>query len=275
MATYSDLSGIFHIQQRYLTDLYYSGIQNPSDSTVLAQMRDLRGNLTAAYNSYKQANVSTNQTLTHQNAINTIIENEKKRIDLKKSSVDSALYGQKRMAQFSDSYSKKYYSQIKILFVIIIVLLVYLGLTMLNNIIPVPDVVFVVIMVIVGVFAVVIVFSTLIDIYSRYNMDFDKINFRAPSTTGLRGNIDIDGNILGNIGGITCIEETCCPEGNNMGVVWDPAQGVCKGVGEVDEGFTSMSNVSLFNPVSNIGDININGIVKPYEPSEINSYMKI
>lgn len=269
---YSDLSGIFYVQQQYLSDLSALA-QFGSGAPALNYMQDLRKKLNAAYAGYKAASPSAGATLSNQLAMKSIIDKEVARLDTKKSSVDSALYGQKRMAQFSDSYSKKYFAQIKILFIIIIVLIIYLGLTLLNNFIPVPNSIFMFIMIIIGVFAVVVIAYTIKDINSRYNMDFDKLNLRAPSSMEIKGNLD--GNISAGTGALLCVGESCCPAGNASGAVWDRNLQQCLSfnVGVANEqtsGFTLMSQASLLEPVSNI-----NAQVSPYEPSEINSYTKI
>ena len=265
---YSDLSGIFYVQQQYLADLSaltHAGTGAPA----LNYMQDLRKKLNTAYAGYKTASPSASATLSNQLEMKSIIEKEVSRLDNKKSSVDSALYGQKRMAQFSNSYSKKYFAQIKILFIIIIVLIIYLALTMLNNFIPFPTEITMVIMIVIGTFALVVIAYTIKDINSRYNMDFDKLNLRAPSSTTITGNLD--GNIsAGGSGGLLCIGESCCPAGNPTGALWDSKTQQCLSLNVGVQGFTLMSPASLLDPVSNVNDQ-----VSPYEPSEINSYTKI
>jgi hypothetical protein len=259
---YSDLSGIFYIQQQYLLDL--SAISKDANAASLGYMQSLRTDLNDIYALYKTASPSVNATLSKQLDMNSIIDKEVTRLETKKTSVDSAIYGQKRMAQFSDSYSKKYFAQIKILFVVIIVLLIYLGLTMLNDFIPVPSDVIMIIMLVVGTFALFVILFTLKDIYSRYNMDFDKLNLRAPSSMEISG--DLNGNInAGRLGGIFCIGESCCPANNANGTIWDSNNQQCVSLnisGTSKSGFTVMSQESK-------------GEVSPYEPSEINSYTKI
>ena len=261
---YTDLSGIFHIQQQYLLDL--SGITDNSSlkSSVSTELQTLRTRLSEIYSAYSDASPSTDSILTKQQDMYNIVSAEKERLRQKKQSVDSALYGQKRMANFSDSYSKKYFAQIKVLIVIIVVVLIYLGLTFLNNIIPVPDGIFITIMIIVGVFGFVVALMTIKDISSRYNMDFDKIDYSAPSRSSL-----LSGNIDGNVvigGNVFCVGEACCPAGNPYGIVWDSTQQQCVGNVSGTSGFTLMSEAY---PAQTL---NITGQVKPYEPSEINSY---
>jgi hypothetical protein len=267
---YSDLSGIFHVQQQYLADLKaLTEMPGSTGAPALAYMQDLRTKLNAAYAGYQAASPVASSVLDRQSAMQSIINTEVNRLDNKKSSIDSALYGQKRMAQFSDSYSKKYMAQIKILFIVIIVLIIYLGLTMLNNFIPIPNLIFGFVMAVVGIFAVFVIALTMRDINSRYNMDFDKLNLRAPTSNEISGNID--GNISAGNGGLLCVGESCCPLGNPSGAVWDGKLQQCLSFNvKPTSGFTLMSQASSLDPMSNE-----NGLVSPYEPSEINSYTKI
>jgi len=159
---YSDLSGIFYVQQQYLLDL--SALSNHTGvggSDTLGYMQDLRNQLNQSYSKYQGASPSATAVLTNQSSISSIINNEVQRLSDKQQSVDTALFGQKRMASFSDSYSKKYFAQIKILFVLIVVIIIYLGLIFLNSIVPVPDQIFTFVMVVVGAFAFYIILVTL------------------------------------------------------------------------------------------------------------------
>jgi hypothetical protein len=272
---YSDLSGIFYVQQQYLADLAALA-KDGNGSGALGYMQDLRTKLGNAYTAYQGASPSASAVLDRQSSMQDILNKEVNRLDTKKTSVDSAVYGQQRMAQFSNSYSKKYLAQIKILFIIIIVLIIYLGLTLLNNFIPVPDAVFIFVMLVIGTFALVVIVYTLKDINSRYNMDFDKLNFRAPTSNEIKGKVD--GNISAGSGGLLCIGESCCPAGNPSGAVWDRNSQQClsfnvsvaSGSTPTTSGFSLMSQASLLDQAPNVS-----GQVSPYEPSEINSYTKI
>ena len=277
MATpYSDLSGIFYVQQQYLADLSAIRPAASGGSITLDHMQELRKQLNNAYSSYQTASPSASAILDRQATMKTIIDNEVERLNRKKASVDSALFGQKRMAQFSDSYSKKYFAQVKILFVIIIVLIIYLGLTYLNNFIPIPTGIFVFVMLVIGGFALVVIIFTLRDINSRYNMDFDKLNLASPSNYSVGGGIT--GNVNGATGGLLCVGESCCPAGNPSGAVWNKNTQQCLSFGTVVSPSTAAapaasSTTSGFTLMSQGGFAP--NQVSPYEPSEINSYTKI
>jgi hypothetical protein len=280
MATpYSDLSGIFYVQQQYLADLSALRPSSTAGTDSLTYMQDLRTKLNTAYSGYQTASPSASAILDRQASMKSIIDNEVDRLNRKKASVDSAIFGQKRMAQFSDSYSKKYFAQTKILFVIIIVLIIYLGLTYLNNFIPVPTGIFVFVMLVIGGFALMVIVFTLRDINSRYNMDFDKLNLAAPSSYTVGGGIT--GNIYGATGGLLCVGESCCPAGNPTGAVWNKNTQQCLSFGSVVSPTTSAAAAAAtasatksgFTLMSQQGGESRQ--VSPYEPSEINSYTKI
>jgi hypothetical protein len=265
---YSDLSGIFYIQQQYLADLAAIS-SGDTGAPVLRNMQELRRELNTAYDKYYGNSNSSSAVLDRQANMKQIIDNELNRLNDKKSSVDSALYGQKRMADFSSSYSKKYFAQIKILFIVIIILLIYLGLTLLNNFIPVPSVVFIFVMSVVGIFGFVIIAMTLKDINRRYNMDFDKLNLNQPSRADMNGG---DGNTTnGSLGGLLCVGEACCPVGNTNGSIWDGKTQQCLSI-NIPGG---VSGFTLMDGTKSGPSTNAKRIVNPYEPSEINSYSKI
>jgi hypothetical protein len=126
-------------------------------------------------------------------------------------------------------------------------------------------------MIVISIFAFFIIMYIVRDINSRYNMDFDKLNLRAPSKMEISGNLD--GNISAGGGGMLfCIGESCCPDGNSNGTIWNSAKQQCvsQNIAAARSGFTLMSQASLLEPTQNV-----KGLVNPYEPSEINSYTKI
>jgi len=266
MTSYADLSGIFHIQQKYLTDLSYQS----QDGTNAAQLYiDLQNKLDSAYQSYSAANPSISKTLTNQNDMKDIITSEYNRLQTKKGQVDTALFGQRRMAAFSESYSQKYQAQMKILYVIIIVSLTYLALSVIHSFIPVPDVLFNVITITVGIIGFIIIVMTLRDIRRRYNMDFTKLNLANPvNIMEQSGRGTYDDNFYKPL---FCVGEACCPAGNKSGAIWDSLNQQCLSAKTV------MGNIAgakqAFTTISQLNGVN--AAVAPYAPSEINSYTKI
>lgn len=266
MTSYSDLSGIFYIQKQHLYDLSYLATNKVGDVSDLYSK--LQTKLDSTYDAYAAANPSIRKTLTNQTEMSNIVQNEYNRLNTKKGQVDTALFGQRRMAAFSESYSQKYQAQMKILYVIIIVSLTYLALSVIHTFIPVPDVLFNVITVSVAIIGLIIIVMTIRDIRRRYNMDFSKLNLSDPINMIERsGKGSYDDNFYKPL---FCVGEACCPQGNPSGAVWDQLNQQCL------SSKTIMGNVSVkkdsFTTISQLNDVNV---ITPYSPSEINSYTKI
>ena len=128
--TYSDLSGLFFIQQQYLADL---SALSGGGTSVAGYLTDLASKLNTTYNNFPIASASANYTLDHQSDMKNIIDEENRRLLEKQQSVDNAIFGQKRMADFNNSYTQKYLYQSKIIIAIIIAVLLYLILLMINR----------------------------------------------------------------------------------------------------------------------------------------------
>ena len=276
MSTYSDLSGIFYVQQQYLADLSALSQADPGSSGEY--INTLRKQLGDAYNAYSSANPAANAILNKQDDMLNIITNEKDRLDRKMQTVDAALYGQRRMAHFSNSYSKKYYAQIKILFVVILLLLIYLALSYIDNYIPVPSIVWVIAILLFGGTGLLVIIFTIRDINRRYHMDFDKLDTYAPAGSDARGG-NGNANFNGLVNKLLCIGENCCPPGNKDGAVWDANAQQCISAGpdatagtkaQSIEGFSSMVPSSCGNNSNQLSSQ-----VSPYEPTEITKYTKI
>ena len=268
---YTDLSGIFYIQQQYLTDL--SAIS--TGTTVSQYIPQLQASLDSAYKSFSDANTSSSYVLDHQTKMNAIIQNENNRLLTKKDNVDSAVLGQHRIAMFNDSFRKKNMQYINILIIIIVALVLYLALTMIKNTFTIIPSFFV-------NFIIALVFSTAlimilligIDMNKRDPMDFDKLN-----TISLGGNTVVQGNTVVSDSSSTslsgmnyCIGDSCC----SSGTTWDSTQGLCV-IGNV---VTSGSEGFSLSPMKYNGnlDLDINKSASaflPYVPFEFEAYGKI
>jgi hypothetical protein len=218
--SYTDLSGVFYVQQQYLTDL--SALSAGTDvsnyvSTVQSQLND-------AYGKYSTANISSAAVLDHQAQMNTIIQAENDRLNEKKKNVDDALFAQQRVIAFNDSYRKKYRSQIDILIIVVIALLLYLGLLLLEKNVPIiPGFVIGILKVAVITVAFILVYILMAKINKRDHMDFDKLLLSTPTS----GNAYVTGNTTSSgttsdYGGY-CAGSACCA----TGTMWSNTDGQC------------------------------------------------
>ena len=104
-----DLSGVFHIQKNYLTDMSNSvTYEDVNNAPILAgQVLKLQEKIKDAQQSYKAANTSADSVLTEQQEMIDIIEAEKKRLDEKKILIDQAETNERRKALLTESNTLK------------------------------------------------------------------------------------------------------------------------------------------------------------------------
>ena len=201
---------------------------------------------------------------------------EKNRLDQKKQLIDKAEFSQNRQQELNDSYRKRYMYYNYIGVVVVITLLVYLALVMLKYFIPIiPDAIIDIATMFIFAFIIIFVVYNLIKIYSRDKLNFDKINndnaniISASELEKQRQRDISSGNLSGIAGaaiGASCIGAACC----STGTYWDSGNLVCM-PGNVISTFTSISE-----SFSSCNDcLTVNGIVKPFEPSEFDNYAKI
>jgi hypothetical protein len=273
--TYSDLSGLFFIQQQYLSDL---SALSGGGTSVAGYLTDLASNLNSAYNNFPIASASANYTLDHQSDMKNIVDEEQKRLLAKQQSVDNAIFGQNRMADFNNSYTQKYLYQSKIIIAIIIAVLLYLVLLILNRAISLPSALINIIFIVIFLVTTIYIITITYEINRRYNMDFNKLKLNPPpikNTSTIGGNTQSSSLSfsLGNLG--VCIGESCCNDGTGL-MSWDSKTNTCQVIGNA---VPVSGNVATRQGFENISAKNtnlaVNGTYTPYGPSEINKYTKI
>ena len=83
-----DLSGVFDVQQDYITDLSGSYPNVNNAPLVAKQVLKLQDKIQDVTQSYDNANTSANNVLTEQNNMINIVTDEQKRLDEKKGYID-------------------------------------------------------------------------------------------------------------------------------------------------------------------------------------------
>jgi hypothetical protein len=199
---------------------------------------------------------------------------EKERLDAKKKLIDNAIFSQNRQQDLNESYRKRYVYYNYIATVIVIALLIYLTLVVIQYFFPIiPNVIIDLATMLLFAFIIIFIIYNLGIIYSRDKMDFDKINTQSLniiSASELAKQRMKDVN-SGNLSGIsnadmanTCVGEACCSNGTR----WDLGNLKCV-----------TGTISSFATISESFGCNdcliVNGMVKPFEPSEFDNYAKI
>ena len=93
-----DLSGVFHVQQNYLTDLSNS-YPNVNNAPLIAKyVLNLQNKVDDVTQSYKKADTTADNILTEQNDMINIVKTEQDRVEKKKEFIAQAVMEQKRKA---------------------------------------------------------------------------------------------------------------------------------------------------------------------------------
>jgi hypothetical protein len=220
-----DVNGLLQVQKDYLTVLKDKS-QDPNSAPIVS---NIQTNLTATYNDYNAANVTTDGLLTHQNEVLDIIGNEKKRLEDKKNSVDTVIFGQKRAVELNNSNRLKQNAYNYLIVIFLITLGAFIAIILLSRYLTiVPQIVYdllSIIVISVGIYFIVLNFF---DIQSRSNMNFNELDL-APLPNAVAGNTvaksssDTSSDLLQLINVNGCVGAECC--GPNT--LYDQSNNIC------------------------------------------------
>lgn len=265
MTSYLDLSGVLLAQSNYLSTL------NSGSDADVAKLNNINTSLSTVLNNWNTANQSSTQVLTNQDAVNDIVKTELNRLQLKKNDIDTALEGQKRGIQLNDSYRKRFQYYTKMVGIIVICLLIFIGLITLGRFFPIiPSFIIDIACVLTIAAGVVVTYFVYLDIQSRDKTNFDELNLENP---GLLSTDDIkrktaaaasSGNLLGSINLGYCVGAACCSDAS--GTVWDASQSMC-----VTKPTTSFTTMFVSQQLGDLSRKNISA----NSPNEFERYAKI
>lgn len=154
------------------------------------------GNFLALDNAVDRANNSILPTLTYQKEVLDIVNREKVRLEARKGAIDNAYNGQARMVSLTDNITAKNQAYNYMLFVIVLIILAYLGINMLGRYEIVPKTVLDILSIIIISVGLIYCIYLYIDIKRRYNMDFNQVVLREPAAKSQdQINKDMDANV--------------------------------------------------------------------------------
>jgi hypothetical protein len=208
--------------------------------------------------------------------VDDVLVEEKKRLDQKKELIDKAEFSQNRVQELNESYRKRYVYYNYIVTVVVFALLIYFTLVMLQYFIPIiPSVIVDLAAIVLFAFIIIFVVYNLGIVYSRDKLNFDKIDMNHASIISKeelekKRRSDVSAGNLSDVAGIdigkSCIGAACC----SAGTMWDAGNLVCK-----PNVVSSFATITESFSILNGEDLVINGVVKPFEPSEYDNYAKI
>jgi hypothetical protein len=204
------------------------------------------------------------------NTITTIITNETERLNQKKQSVNDVLTSKERMIQLNTNYVERTAHYQKMLIAVIIGLAIYLFIYLINKVVPIPDVIFSLILIVVFLVIGIYCFNVYLVIINRDPMDFSKINKPPPNkltpaqidnaNASNAKSSDID--LLSILDANMCIGSSCCSLDTT---VWDISSQKC-----IDKQEETFDTIFKDQPVFRVVNQTVN--TKTFTPSEFDTY---
>lgn len=224
-----DLSGVFQVQQNYLTDLSNS-YPNVNNAPLIARyVLDLQDKVNDVTQSYQKADTSADNVLTEQNDMIDIVKTEQERIDQKQDLIDDAVMQQKRKALLTESNKLRNAEYTKIILILVLWIVIHILLIAAYKYFfedPVPSNVF-------TLFALahlfnfaiwsIVAFYMYINIQSRSQINFNHLDLPPPTmtSTGSAPATEDYSNLFKDLG--LCYAEGCCGPNTK----WDKQSGEC------------------------------------------------
>jgi ABC-type multidrug transport system fused ATPase/permease subunit len=185
-------------------------VSNNANLSVLnASTNNLQQNLS-------QIQGQSNDTLSKQQEMNSIVQAEQARLNDKKGSIDNAYSSQQRAIYMNDNVSKRYNAYSRILFIVVIILFIIFALVMLQPYLPfIPSMIFNVVFIGLVSFMIIYCLGIYFDIERHEKIDYDRI-YNKPLTAPLDSSYsDISYNFDSSYG--FCANNSCCA----TGTYWD------------------------------------------------------
>lgn len=220
-----DLKNMLDLQKNYAIDLS----KMPLASTMTDDnnpIRTLQTNLNSLNKKLQGSQAESNSVIYKQKIINDILDTEKQRLDLKKTNIDTAISGQRRMVDLNHSYQKRYAAYTKIMIAIVIGLVIFIFINKLMALMSfIPEPVFYIIISIIlgGIFFYC--YLVWIDVRRRDLTNFDELALPSPDLSGSPSSTSNSGSASGGSPSAgpsardysSCTGADCCgfdPSGN-------------------------------------------------------------
>jgi len=185
-------------------------------------------NLSYSYAATQSRLVESRNVLVDETAVTGVINNELASTSNELHSIQDERYNKTRMAEINNYYSSKYEAQSEVVKTIVYfcIPILILGILMKKSIIS-QNIALSIIGVLGGI-GIFIVFFQVIDIMRRDNMVFDEYDFafNPDDTIVSSTSNDADQPSAANWT-LSCEGESCCPQGNTYGTVWDSVNKQC------------------------------------------------
>ena len=225
-----DLSGVFQVQQNYLTDLSDSYPDVNNAPVIAKYVLDLQDKSKEVNTSYQNADTSASAVLTQQNDMIDIVSKEQKRLDEKKFLIDQAEMGEQRKVLLTNSNRLRAAEYTKIILCAVAGLVIHVVLRVIKHkLVEEPstqniDTLFIILHIVNILVWTISMFYIYVNIQARSHINFNELELPPPSLTGdsttpATANYN---NLFKDLG--VCVEESCCGSDTK----WDSGSGKCQ-----------------------------------------------
>ena len=225
-----DLSGVFQVQQNYLTDLSDSYPDVNNAPVIAKYVLDLQDKSKEVNTSYQNADTSASAVLTQQNDMIDIVSKEQKRLDEKKFLIDQAEMGEQRKVLLTNSNRLRAAEYTKIILCAVAGLVIHVVLRVIKQkLVEEPstqniDSLFIILHIVNILVWTIAMFYIYVNIQTRSHINFNELELPPPSLTGdsttpATANYN---NLFKDLG--VCVEESCCGSDTK----WDSGSGKCQ-----------------------------------------------
>lgn len=226
-ATPFDITALINLQSHYINDLAdYYGVTNSNPANPSA----LKSNLVALSSSISGATAQIGNVLSIQSSVNGILNDEKTRLEQKKTAVENDINNQKRLIEINDSMQKKQSAYNQIYVIVVAVLVIFVIATKLNSMGLLPEMIFATLIILTFSIAGIVIYIKLRKIWQRDNLYFDKLDLKPPPNASAADNANAiagasESGDLSQIASMSnaCSGQSCC----SAGTVWESKVNSC------------------------------------------------
>ncbi len=223
-----DLSGVFHVQKNYLTDLKDSYPDVNNAPKVVKYVLDLQNKTKDLDASFANANTSAKAVLTQQNEMIDIVNKEQGRLTIAKDLTDQSESSEERKILLTNSNRLLYEEYTKIILCVVAGLIINIALQFGAKLwYPVSGSAgtgYILLHILNIIVWMIIILKIYMKIQSRSQINFNEINLPPPEINSEHNISPASANynnLFQDLG--LCYSEHCCGEGT----VWDKQLGSC------------------------------------------------
>ncbi len=267
----ADIQSLQQMEQQLFNNLETNTTLSPQEQQQLIekmnQLSNMRINLyktLSGVNSFFQNALSSSVgTLEDQTAAINIVENELNNSKKKLEVLEAEKNNKIRLVEINNYYSDKYAEHSELMKIIVLTLLPIIILAFLHNKGFLPNAIYLILLIIIGVIGAYFFWTKYASIVMRDNMNYQEYNwaFNPKSVATSSSTVTSDPWTIPSMPG-TCIGQNCCSEG----LTWDSTLNQCVGSSTVQDTTTQTQSTDAFTTLESM----VNNVLTKKQPGKYN-----